>query len=480
MAAERPNAVHHPVTGPSRLLDRATLDRMYAAGVRMLGETGIQVEHTEMREAIAKRDGFTLHDGRIRVSAAKAEATLKALRENAAPPPKRNPDSPLTLGVDDRASWIVDKDGTALRPMLRADVVESAKLVAMLHDRGVSGTTTGVPTDVPAPLIPLDQFMIGAEFSREGGGSSDVLDIYTAGVFRELNRACGRGFNRSIWSPSPLIFGGAELDIIWHFRNEVEFICVGSMPIMGMTGPCDPIGVFTLAAAECLGNAAIVRELLPKAGVMIWPHPEPADMGSGVMVFGTPEWDLLDLMHRDVHEYYGGRTDQKLIHTTASLPGAQAVSDHAGSMMLGAIYGLTHFSPGGMLALDEVWSPALLVIDAEILAHTRRIVQGVSTGEGLGLEELAGVVAEVVKEGGVFGDHESTVANMRSQYHRPRVNPRMNRAQWERAGRPDEIRTAQAEANRLIATFDYVAPAAQLKELRAIYEKAKAHLLGKA
>jgi len=477
MAADPSDRVRHPVQGPNRLLERGTLDRMHAAGVRMLVETGIQVEHEAVRTAISKRDGFALSGGRIRLAERKIAETLACLREHAAAAPARDPDAALTLGVDDRASWIVDQDGRSLRPMVRADVVDSAKLVTMLRDRGVSGSTTGVPTDVPVPLIPLDQFMIGAEFSREGGSTSDVLDIYTAGVMRDFGRVCGRGFNRSVWNPSPLILGGAELDILWHFRDEIDFVCVGSMPIMGMTGPCDPIGVFTLAAAECLGNAAIVRELFPRAGVMIWPHPEPVDMGSGVMVFGTPEWDLLDLMHRDVHEYYGGRYDQKMIHTTASLPGVQAVSDHAGSMMLGALCGLTAFTPGGMLALDEVWSPALLVIDTEILAHTRRVIQGVSTGEGLGLEELAGVVAEVVREGGVFGDHETTVANMRSQYHRPKVLPRMNRAQWERAGRPDEVRAAQAEADRLIAGFNYQAPAAMMKELRAIHEKARTELL---
>jgi len=470
--------VNLPVAGPDRLLDRATLDRMHAAGVEMLEKTGIRVEHEAVRMEIAKRDGFTLRDGRVRIAPARVEAVVNRMRANAGAPPKRNPHASFHLGTDDRASWIVEKDGKTLRPMTRKDVVESAKLVAMLHDRGVSGTTTGVPTDVPTALVPLDQFMIGAEYSREGGSSSDVTDIETAGVIRDMNRACGRGFNRSVWSPSPLIFGGSELDIIWRFRDDVEFICLGSMPSMGMTGPCDPIGVFALSAAECVGNAAIAGEIFPKAGVMVYPHPEPADMASGVMVFGTPEWDILDLMHRDVHEYYGTRTDQKLIHTTASLPGVQAVSDHAGSMMLGASYGFASFSPGGMLALDEVWSPALLVLDAEIMAHTRRVAQGAWTGEGLGLKDLPGVVAEVIKEGGVFGDHETTVANMREQYFRPRVNPRLNRAQWERAGRPDEVRAAQEEADRLIASFDYQAPAPLLRELRAIYERAKARISG--
>jgi trimethylamine:corrinoid methyltransferase-like protein len=467
---------NQPVKGPDRIIDPATLDLMHESAVEMLTKTGILVEHAGIRDEISRREGFTLTGDRIRISASRIASCLKYLKGHAGPRPERNPSAPLTLGVDDRASYIVEKDGVTLRPMTRADAVASAKLVTMLADRGVSGITTGVPGDIPAPLIPLEQFMIGAEYSRSGGATSDVCDIFTAGVIRDMNKVCGRGFGRTVWSPSPLVFGGPEVDILWHFRDEVETVYIGSMPIMGMTGPCDPIGVFTVGASECLGNAAIVHELFPKAYVMIGPHPEPVDMSSGVMVFGTPEWDILDLMHRDVHEYYGTRTDHKLIHTTASLPGPQAIADHAGSMMLGAMHGYTHFSPGGMLALDEVYSPALLVLDAEILAHTRRVIQGAWSGEGLGLDELAGVVAEVINEGGVFAGHETTVANMRAQYHQPKVLKRMNRSQWESAGKPDEIRGAQAEADRLVASFNFEPDRKVLAELKSIYEKAKKYL----
>ena len=471
---ETGDGMRWPVTGPRSVLGREALDRMHEAALVMLEKTGVFVENPEVREAIGKREGFTPAEGRVRISRAKVEALAAYLREMGGPPPATNdPDAPFTLGVDTRASYIVERDGRSLRPMTRADVVESAKLVTMLHDRGVAGTTTGVPTDIAGPLVPLEQFMISAEFSRAGGATNDVTDLAVAKVIREMNKVYGRSFGLTVWSPSPLVLGGEELRILWHFRDEVEWVYVGSMPCMGMTAPCDPVGTFTVAAAECLGGAAIIRELVPRAGVQIGPHPEPADMASGVMVFGTPEWELLELMHRDVHGYYGSHTTQKLIHTTASVPGAQAVSDHMGGMMLGGVYGYTRFAPGGMLALDEVYSPAMLVLDAEMMAHTRRVVRGVWSGEGLDFASLPGVVAEAVAEGGVFAGHETTVANMRKQYHQPRVLKRLNRTQWEKAGRPDEVKEAQAEADRLVASFDYEPPPDILKELRRIYERAK-------
>lgn len=468
-----PGPAQHPVTGPDRLLSPATLDRMHAAAVEMLGRTGILIENEPVRAEISRRDGFTLADGRIRISPARIQALVGRLREAAGPAPVRDPNARFGLGVDNRASFIVDRDGRTVRPMTRADVIDSAKLVGAMKDRGVSGTTTGVPTDVPRPLVPLEQYLIAAEYSPAGGHTSDVTDIFTAGVIRDMDRVYGRGFGRTVWSPSPLILGGPELDILWHFRGEVEGVYVGSMPTMGGTAPCDPIGCFTVSVAETMGGAVILQELLPRAWVEFGPHPEPADVATGAMVFGTPEWELLDVMHRDVHGYYGRRSDHKLIHTTATLPGPQAVADHAGSMMLGMVYGYTSFGPGGMLSLDEVYSPAMLVMDAEILAHTQRVGRGVWSGDGLGLQELPEVMAEVVREGAIFMEHETTVANMRKQYHRPKAMKRMSRAQWEQAGRPDEVREAQAEADRLVASFRCEPPQDVLKELRAIYESAK-------
>jgi trimethylamine:corrinoid methyltransferase-like protein len=65
---------------------------------------------------------------------------------------------------------------------------------------------------------------------------------------------------------------------------------------------------------------------------------------------------------------------------------------------------------------------------------------------------------------------------MRDQYHRPKVLKRMNRTQWIGAGKPDEFHDAQAEADRLVAAFNYEPPPGTLKALRAIYDAARKKL----
>lgn len=74
---------------------------------------------------------------------------------------------------------------------------------------------------------------------------------------------------------------------------------------------------------------------------------------------------------------------------------------------------------------------------------------------------------------GMRVEHETTVANFRRQYHQPEVLTRIAHAQWAAAGRPDAVRNAQHRADELVRQYDYDPPQDALRELAAIYERAK-------
>lgn len=453
------------------VLSRSTLDRMHAAAVAMLGRTGMMIEHAEVSAAVSRRSGFRLApDGRVRIAPDRVDSWMRTPRPPlpGAPTPAEAPHG-FICGTSERPSWIVEPDGRTLRPMTRADVIEGTKLIDVLHARGVRGRTPGVPMDVPAALWPIEQFLLGVEYSREGGGTSWVCDLGSASVIRDMLRACGRDFGWAVRSPSGLVLGGPELDILWHFRNEVRSLSVGTLPIMGLTAPCDFVGALTVAMAECLGGAAILHELLPEIPITLGPSAEPADLRTGVMVFGSPEWELLDLMQTDVYHYYGqGRA--KLLLTSSSVPDAQAFAEHAVSAANGMRLGYRRFRPAGQLGLDEVYSPAMLLLDLDILAQAAR------TNIDLSLvpdpAQWVDVVDEVVSGGILFAEHETTIDSMRSTYRDPQLFRRMNRAQWVAAGCPDLVREAQAEAHRLAGDHNFEPPVKLLEELYRIRDRA--------
>ena len=194
------------------------------------------------------------------------------------------------------------------------------------------------------------------------------------------------------------------------------------------------------------------------------------------MVFGTPEWNTLDLMHRDVFRYYGKDRNIKLLHTTASTPGPQAQIERATSAMLGVLGGYTQFGQIGQLALDDVWSPAQLILDLDIVEHAARSARSPEPAPGLEIEQLAAVVHDAVSSGRIFAEHESTLANMRSQFHEPTVLQRLGRPQWMGVGCPDLVADAQRRADELIDTYEHEPPQDTLRELRKIYERGKERL----
>ncbi|MBN1673975.1 MAG: trimethylamine methyltransferase family protein [Kiritimatiellae bacterium] len=464
-----------------RILERATLDAMHQAALDMLAGTGLRVDHPDILAELERHAGFNLDASpRVKVSAERVEAWVSEHRTRhksgpRAPHTAAEPARPC-FSVSDRPMWMVERDGKTLRQTTREDVIAGVKLTEALRDKGVRPGATAVPTDVPLRIQPLEQFLITAEYCRDGGRTSQVTDLAAAEIIREMDRVYGRPPRFSIWCPSPLIFGGPELDIFWHFRDEAASVSVGSMPMMGMTAPCDPVGVATLAMAETIGGAAIVHALFPDLPVTIHPHPEPVDMRTGTIVFGTPEWDLLDLMHRDIFRYYGRERGGKLLHTTASVPGAQAQIERTTSATLGVLGGYTAFGPAGQLGLDDVWSPAQLILDLDIVAHAARIARGPEHAPGLETGALAGVVHDVVQSGFLFAEHETTLANMRSQYHQPVVLQRLGRPQWMGAGCPELVADANRYAEERIETYEYEPPRDTLRELRAIYERGRERL----
>jgi len=248
------------------------------------------------------------------------------------------------------------------------------------------------------------------------------------------------------------------------------------MPVMGLNGPCDPVSTFTLALAECIGGAVILSEVLPGVPVGIVPHPQPVDLRTGSMVFGSPEWELLDLMHRDVFAHYGQDWNGKLMLTTAPTPNQQAVLDHATSALAGMLHGCRHFANVGQLSLDDVFSPAMLMLDLDILEHAGRVARGIWTGHGLELDALPALVDEVVRGNMLFGAHESTLANFREQYVTPRVLNRWALKQWEHAGRPDMLAAANEAADKAIATYQYEPPRDVLRDLQRIYDRSRLDL----
>jgi trimethylamine:corrinoid methyltransferase-like protein len=273
----------------------------------------------------------------------------------------------------------------------------------------------------------------------------------------------------SVWVPSPLKLEGNELDELLDSGAQVLSLYVGSMPLMGMTGPVDPVGAYTLSLAETLGGAAILYRLFPEAKVSIWPHPQAMDPRSGLMAVGPLEWNRLDLMKKEILEHLGMPPKPKENLTSACMPDAQAQADKMASIAFGVTFGFTRFNLFP-LCVDEAWSHVQLVLDVEYVHtawETQKLTSGIQRAE-----DAFHTLATAVRESQILGEMEDTVLNLRENYY-PSPLPRLfSSSQWKTSGGLNPLADAEAYARELIQEADYAPPEGKLREVLDVYQRA--------
>jgi trimethylamine:corrinoid methyltransferase-like protein len=273
----------------------------------------------------------------------------------------------------------------------------------------------------------------------------------------------------SVWVPSPLKLEGNDLDELLDSGAEVLSFYVGTMPLMGMTGPVDPVGAYTLSLAETLGGAAILHRTFPEAKVSIWPHPQAMDPRSGLMAFGTLEWNRLDLMKKEILEHLGMLPKYKENLTSACMPDAQAQADKMASIAFGVTHGFTHFNLFPLCA-DEAWSHAQLVLDVEyvhIAWETQEPTIRVQRAE-----DAFNTLALSVQESRILGEMEDTILHLRQNYSLSPLPRVFSSGQWNNAGRPDPLSDAEAYAQELIEKADYAPPQDKWRKVLDVYHRA--------
>lgn len=468
-----------------KLMSRECLDAMLSSALRMIQEIGIRTNRKDLLEKARHLSGLTVRENRIYVAPEVAREVIEqsridrvTMRRNRICTVPRGvhatrPEN-STIDVPDGATLFADHHARELRPLTRSDVIAGTKLIDSLSPCCVEGTTSGTPQDTITPLQPIEQYLIGFRYSRHGGSTRVPLTPEVAKFLFEIREVAEDGFDSgrrdfSVWVPSPLRLEGNELDEMLDSGAQVHSFLVGSMPIMGLTGPVDPVGVYTLSLAETLGGAAILHRLFPDAKVSFYPHPEPMDPRTGVMAFGTPEWNRLELLQKEILEHLGVTAHRMDILTSACMPDAQAQADKMAGVAFGVVHGYTCFNMFPLCA-DEAWSHVQLILDVEYVHRaweTQKRITGAQRAE-----DALSTLALCVQENRIVAEMEDTVLHLRENYFRSPLPRVFSSGQWSHAGRPDPVADAEAYAWELIEKADYAPPEDKFRKVMDIYHKA--------
>jgi trimethylamine:corrinoid methyltransferase-like protein len=455
------------------------LECMEEAALRILDEIGIAVLDEEILEQLLSC-GFQANGNRVTIEQSLVSDFLDAERKNNGdqfseePVPVKPSSHSLNVGVNQYSQWVHDIESDEVIPFDTDRLIEATKLLDVLSLPGVPGC----PVDVPPPLQPIVQYWVSATYSRNGRSRVDPKSMETLPYIMEMSEVLGNPLRSlPVYVFTPLSLGGESLKCVLKFKDRLSSIGVSDMASLGCTTPMNVGDAFALCAAEVIGSAMLLREVvdIPVGwGVRLCPM----DLRTLAMALGTPEDFLLQLANPEVNAYFHGTAwypASGIIHTNAKFPGAQACAEKASIMTAGALLGARSFGAVGALSLDEVFSAEQLIYDLEIRDHVERMVRGID-GDCDPERCVRDVEAGIQQKS--FVALETTVNAYRDFYWHPKLFDRQFFSAWEGEGAVTNRQKAHAMVRELLGQYEYELEPELQRELDKILAKAKAELAG--
>jgi len=454
------------------------LEQIQEAMLLILAEVGIRIHQEKIRKLVRQK-GFRIEGGRILFDRDMIMSFIDAERShhgNAYGPSEIEPSpDPLTLDVSPYPQSVHDLDTDKIVPFTSERLIEATKIVDALSEHGVWANVPGCPVDVPPELQPVKQYWIGATYSRSGRYPVDAKSVRTMRYVMEMADVLNHPIRSlPVYVFSPLRLGGESLDCVLEYKDRLHSVGVSDMLSVGCSAPIRVGDACAMASAEVVGSAIIVREITELEvhwGIRICPF----DMRGLAMILGSPEDFLFQLACSEVNAFLHGIQwwpAAGYTHTTAKLPGAQASAEKASLMTIGALLGARHFSSGGTLSLDEVFSAEQLVIDCEIKDHVQRLVAGLDVD--CDPQSCLQDVLEGIEHG--FVGLNTTLDNYKSLYWHPHLFERRFLSPWQGAGCPTIRQQARELIRDLLEKYNYELEPDLQKDLNKIYARAESEL----
>ncbi|MCC7129621.1 MAG: hypothetical protein B6D39_12440 [Anaerolineae bacterium UTCFX2] len=362
------------------------------------------------------------------------------------------------------------------RPSVTADLVKIIKLAEMLPQFAAQSTAV-VCNEVPKTIGDLYRLYLVLSYSEKPivtGAFSittlqnmiDMLAIFAGG--REALRDKPQAVFDVCPSP-PLIWSdfGAQ-NLIELARAGVPAQMV-SMPLAGAAAPVTLLGAVVQHAAESLSGITIHQLAGPGAPIVWGGAPAIFDMRKGTTPLGALETAMIDASYSQVGKSLGLPTHTYLGASDAKLVDAQAGMESGMTALIGALAGINMISGAGMLDFLACFSLEKLVLDAEAIGMTLRLLEGMQVRT----ETLATAMFEGINFKGEFLKQKTTRQLFAVEQYLPSaVIDRGSVRSWQEEGKQDAFSRAKTRVQNLLAQYQLPQhPAGQVAELQKMVEE---------
>ena len=370
---------------------------------------------------------------------------------------------------------ILDPETLEHRPSYTPDLVRLVKVVEMLAQYDAQSTAV-VCNEIPKMIGDLYRLYIVLLYSKKPvvtGAFSvqtlqtmiDMLAIFAGG------RAGLADKPQAIFDvcPSPPLiwsdFGAQNLVELARARVPAEMV---SMPLAGAAAPVTLLGSVVQHAAECLSGIVIHQLAQPGAPIVWGGAPAIFDMRKGTTPLGAIETAMIDASYAQVGKSLGLPTHTYLGASDSKLVDAQAGLESGMSAMIGALAGINMISGAGMLDFLACQSVEKLVVDAEAIAMSKRLLAGMIVQT----DTLATGLFEGINFKGDFLKQKATRQLFSKEQHIPSaVIDRDSVRAWQEQGAKDTFERAKERAAQLVKAYQPpVVAEGCMNELRAMLE----------
>ena len=435
-----------------QVITQEKLEEIHENSLRIMANIGIVMPYEHAKELL-KKNGCTVEGDLVKFPRELVEKAIKL-----APPSYtlrgRNDEKTIEISTEKTAyagpygsPFVTDLD-RGRRPGTLNDFIEIVKICDQLENIDIQSHISCEVSDIDVHDRPLTMVYNTMKYSGKPlmgsvyGYENSMNCIKMASIpFGGLDAIKDTPVISSIpCTLTPLSYDGNQLGAIRAYAETGQVQLINSLSMAGMTTPATLAGLVSVQNAEVLAGIVYAQCINPGCPVVYSASGSNTEMGSGLLIIGTPEDALVSLINGQLAKFYqipcrisGALSDSKAMDSQAAYESAVTI------MMAQMAGGNFILHAAGILEAYICTSYEKLIVDNEILGYLKHINRGVEVNE----ETLAYDVIEEEGPQGTFLLNEHTVDHFREEFYWPTLSDRVGYDQWKSRG----ALTAETRAN---------------------------------
>ncbi len=473
------------------MLTDEKLSQIHGASIEILEKTGLRMDHPVALEKLAGAGARVEKENqRVYLSADMIEQALKTAPKSftcAGRTPefdfaagKTGPDLMPSFRTVGGAINLYDMTTSKMRPISIKDCGDMAHLVDSLANVNTLGALT--PQDIQLETYDIETLKVMLEKGRKHIWAL-TTDSKNLKYQLEMMTAVAGGKQALSKRPvcsgivcliAPLNFPFDEIERLLLYGEYNLPVRVPLTPIIGANAPYTLAGTITQTNAEALGSLVVLQTLCPKIPSWYYALVQSMDMGKGYTQFVTPEIMLVETALMQLARHYGlpAATSPVMGNTCQA---HQIMFERGTSLTMTALAGINEVGGVGGIENGLATSPHLVVIENEMIAFVKRLLEGVDINQ----ETMAAEVIIRDDHKGKYLEDPHTFQYLRKEARfKPSLFDGRSFLEWQKD--PKTI-VDRAEEKRSAIMDTHIVPPLEEKltqELNRILKTAKKELAG--